>query len=424
MDLAQVSMEQGYRAYKVRGEGLMHKALKKINLNYKRNLTQDNTEELDQLAQAFCYDKAKDEYWNPPEYSLLWGSPLWDQASEAERLKLNHLYWVAYYAQIISAEIATIFFNQTSAASLYTVDEFANTCRMLDLESLQERSHINTFRTVGQATEQALFGDSLFMGPMKLPFSETMIYQNTDYFRRMVKNWMLKTYTLLSSGSVFIGCQYFTIRGLRTLNGKLIQHKLSQYFQNHPSQGDAPIPAKVSYHHFLDESYHFNSSTIISQDLVQLVKKPTTFEKWVVNMGVLGCQRDHYYFNSSVNGIFWYEPAMFQDVYRVLRSPVFAMNHPDAIEMMRQCFCKENQAMHKAHRLHKEAAQSYETYVADLEFLSPKARSMDLMKKSSIQQHLTRNLQAFSKFESGEIPSLSSYQPKMIGTSAATGGMA
>ena len=97
------------------------KALKKIQLNHKRNLAQDNTEDLDRLAADFDYHSNDDQYWNPQEFSLLWGTPLWNQASDHEKKVLNHLYWVAYYAQIISAEIATIFFNQTSAASLYCV---------------------------------------------------------------------------------------------------------------------------------------------------------------------------------------------------------------------------------------------------------------------------------------------------------------
>jgi hypothetical protein len=377
---------------------MQSRALKKIDLNYKRNRAQDNTDTLDELARSFDYESAAQEYWNPEEFSLLWGTPLWDQASAGERRVLNHLYWVAYYAQIISAEIATIYFNQTSAAALYSVDEFATTCRMLDMESFQERAHINSFRLVGERTEQELFGEPIFLYPMKTPYSETMIYQNTNALTRMMKSWLLKSFSLLSSSNVFIGCQYFTVRGLRTLNGKLVQHKLSQYYQNHPNKETAPIPAKISYHHFLDESYHFNSSTIISQDLVHLVPQPTPFEKWVVNQGVQGCQRDHFHFNSAVNGIFWYEPAMFDDVYKILRSKVFGMDHKAACQMMELCFGKENEGMQRSYQLHQEAALSYESYVADLDFLNEKSRSMTLMKSSTLENHLTTNRHALKRF--------------------------
>ena len=375
------------------------KALRKIDLNHKRNLAQDNSDELDRLAAGFSYEQNSQEFWNPEQYSLLWGTPLWNQASSDERKVLNHLYWVAYYAQIISAEIATIFFNQTSAAALFSVDEFASTCRMLDLESLQERAHINAFRKIGLETENQIFGEPVFMYDMKLPYTETMIYQNSNLVKALVKNWLLKSFTLLSSSNVFIGCQYFTVRGLRTLNGKLVQHKLSQYYQNHSDKDNAPIPAKISYHHFLDESYHFNSSTIISQELIKLIPKPTAFEKFVVNQGVIGCQRDHYNFNSAVNGIFWYEPALFKDIYRILRSKAFAMNHGDAMEMMRLCFTEENQGMIKSQALHEEATDSYVAYVSELEFLNQKAKSMDIMKQSTLDKHLKSNRREFQIFE-------------------------
>ncbi|MFH7029315.1 MAG: hypothetical protein ACHBN1_28960 [Heteroscytonema crispum UTEX LB 1556] len=41
---------------------------------------------------------------------------------------------MAYYSQIISAEIATIFFNQISAAGLYAPEDFRLVCDTLDLE--------------------------------------------------------------------------------------------------------------------------------------------------------------------------------------------------------------------------------------------------------------------------------------------------
>src|SRR5689334_2367313 len=111
------------------------KTLRKLDLNYRKNKTQDNTAAMDQLAREFCYADYKDDYWNPPQFSLLYGTPLWDGASQSQRIKLNQLYWVAYYSQIISAEIATIFFNQTSAAGLYSIEDFRLVCDTLDLES-------------------------------------------------------------------------------------------------------------------------------------------------------------------------------------------------------------------------------------------------------------------------------------------------
>src|SRR5262245_51628211 len=75
----------------------------RLELNLKRNKEQDQAEVIDAAAAAFRYDECKDSAWNPEEFALLYGTRLWDEASSTQRLALNHLYWVAYYAQIISA---------------------------------------------------------------------------------------------------------------------------------------------------------------------------------------------------------------------------------------------------------------------------------------------------------------------------------
>ncbi|MEO0771443.1 MAG: P-aminobenzoate N-oxygenase AurF, partial [Cyanobacteria bacterium J06649_4] len=239
---------------------------RKIQLNHRRNQQQDHTALLDAAAKNFRYADCCDRYWQPEKFSLLYGTALWEQATDDQKKLLNHLYWVAYYSQIISAEIATIYFNQTSAAGLYAHEGFRAICDMLDLESSQERSHINAFQTVARQVEAELFPAPLFSYPMRGPFKETMIFTDANRLQRRWKQLQLQAFGLLSAGNTFLACQYFTVRGLRTLNGKLVQHQLSQFCQN-IGQGDvesAPIPSQISHYHFLDESFHFNSSTLIS----------------------------------------------------------------------------------------------------------------------------------------------------------------
>ena len=200
---------------------------KKIEINHRRNAKQDHTELLDQAASRFNYADCKDAYWNPEEFSLLYGTPLWDQASESQRVILNQLYWVAYYSQIISAEIATIFFNQTSAAGLYGLEDFRSVCDMLDLESAQERAHINSFKVVSDAVEEELFGERCFSYEMRGPYAETMIFPDSNKLKSWWKSLQLRTFGLLSSGNAFVASQYFTVRAMRTLNGKMVQQQLS-----------------------------------------------------------------------------------------------------------------------------------------------------------------------------------------------------
>lgn len=373
------------------------KIYRKLQLNYHRNQQQDQTALIDQATSKFSYTNCQNEYWNPEEFSLLYGTPLWDQSTPSQRLILNHLYWVAYYSQIISAEIATILFNQTSAAGLYAQEDFRLVCDMLDLESAQERAHINAFKTISEQVEAALFGKRIFTYPMRGPYTETMVHADTNALKTWWKQLQLRSFGMLSSGNTFLACQYFTVRGVRTLNGKLVQHKLSQYYQNHAEKENAPIPAKISYYHFLDESFHFNSSTLLSHEVVTCLKKPTPFETFVANLGLRGCQKDHAHFSVAINGIFWYDPALYSAIYELLRSPVFAMSDPDAKQMISDCFTQETAGLHRSYQTHQEARASYQVYLEKVDYAWKSNREMSIMASSSIPRYLATQKKAISR---------------------------
>ncbi len=369
-----------------------------LDRNYRKNRAQDHTAGIDALAGAFRYEDCRAEYWHPEEYSLLYGTPLWDGASASQRLTLNHLYWVAYYSQIISAEIATILLNQTAAAGLNTLEDFRLVCDTLDLETSQERSHIHAFKTVGEAVEAELFGERLFTYPMRSMFTETMIFAHTNRAKTFWKRLQLHAFTLLSAGNAFIGCQYFTIRGLRTLNGKIVQHALAQPCLRRPDPDMMPVPARISWLHFLDESYHFNSSRLIGHDVLRSLPPPTRFERWVANRALAGCQRDHFHFSVAIKGIFWHDPALFAVIYRLLRSGVFGFDHREALVMMRRCFAEESDGLHAAHRVHTQAAESYRAFVAPLDYVSPDNRRMRIMSGSTLPRYLATTRTALERF--------------------------
>jgi hypothetical protein len=220
---------------------------------------------------------------------------------------------------------------------------------------------------------------------------------------KMWRRWQTKFYSVLSSDNPFVACQYFTVRGVRTLSGKIVQHQLAQYYMKHPDQENAPIPSQISYYHFMDESFHFNSSTIIGLDVINSLKEPTLFEKTIANMTLAGCQRDHYNFSSVIRGIFWYDPAMFKVVYKLLRSPIFMMSHSDAVYMMRQCFTKENEGVHLSFDTHQTALRSYREYVSDLRYVSRSNRDMKIMARQSLSKHMADKRREFERFEKRQL---------------------
>lgn len=373
-------------------------AVRKLEFNLRRNAEQDHTALIDDAAKRFRYADCRGEYWNPEPYSLLWGTPLWDEASPAQRVVLNQLYWVAYYAQIVSAEIATIFLNQVAAAGLYTLEDFRLVCDNLDLETKQERAHINAFKTVGEEVEHTLFGERLFTYPMRSLYDHTMVFADTSAASAFWRRLQIQAFTLLSSSNAFLGSQYLLVRGLRTLNGKLVQHQLSTCYAQHPDRERAPLPSAISYWHFMDESYHFNTSRLVGLEVPRALEAPTRFERWVVNRGVAGCQRDHFHYSVAINGIFWYDPALFPVIRKLLRSPVFGMDEGAAREMLAACFTRESEGLAAAAKTHEVAAESYRAFVEPVSWLDPANREMRHMRRNSVQDTLARNRRALARF--------------------------
>ena len=187
-------------------------------------------------------------------------------------------------------------------------------------------------------------------------------------------------------------------RGVRTLNGKLIQHQLSQFYSKSPNKAAAPIPSRISYCHFLDESFHFNSSTIISHDVLRSLPPPTKFERWVANLTLRGTQQDHFNFSTAINGLFWYDPALYPKIYKILRSPVFDMQPDEAKAMMWDCFTSESEGLRQSARSREIAMNSYKEYLAGIDYVDRANKEMALMARNSTQQHLDANRRELKKF--------------------------
>jgi len=371
---------------------------KRLELNLRRNRQQDHTAKLDRAAAAFDFAACRDEPWNPEGFALLWGTALWEQASATERIRLNQLYWVAYYSDIISAEIATIYFNQTSAAALYGLEDFRLVCDMLDLESSQERAHIAAFKTVGEAVEAELFGERIFTWEMRGPFAQTVTFADTDRLRDKVRRMLLRTFGVLSAQNAFIGCQYFLIRGLRTLLGKIVQHRLSTFAADFDDPERAPLPSQISAFHFEDESYHFNSSTILSHDVLRTLPAPTPFERFVMNRTVEGALRDLRPFSVVGDGLNWHDPQTFRVIYRVLRSRVFSMDHDEALQMMQRVYGEESDGLHRAHETHATALASYRQYLDGIDYLTEANRQVRHAEGPDIATALAANRRALERF--------------------------
>lgn len=374
------------------------RARRQLEFNRKRALAEDHTEEIDALAARFDYEACRESDWNPESFSLLWGTALWEQSTAQQRRVLNQLYWVAYYSQIISAEIATIYFNQIAAAGLYGVEDFRLVCDTLDLESRQERAHVAAFKSIGEAIEQSLFGDRLFTYSMRGPLGDTMVFSDTSRLKSAWRLVQLGAYSVAAPSRPTLAGYYLLIRGLRTLNGKLVQERLARYHDELTELDRAAIPARISKAHFIDESFHFNTSRIVAHEIPRLLPPATRAERWAVNRAVEGCQRDHIPASVAINGIFWHDPALFPTIYRLFRSEVFAMDRVEALHMLELCFGEESDGLHASIATHGNAVSNYRAFVDGIDILSPANRDMAIMAKTSVESRLRANQAALRRF--------------------------
>lgn len=219
--------------------------------------------------------------------------------------------------------------------------------------------------------------------------NEVSLWRDHDFFRYQLGQAVLaenqpSCVLRLSSENAFLSSQYMLIRGLRTLNGKLVQQRLSKYYSQSQNRETLPIPSAISYYHFMDESHHFNTSKIIGLEVTNSLPPPTKFEKWIVNQAVQGCQKDHFHFSPVVNGIFWYDPAIFKTIYTLFRSKHFEMDDQEAKEMLKKCFAEDNEGIQRAKETHAIAAASYKAFVEEVDHLSAKNKEMHLLSQIEI----------------------------------------
>ncbi|MFM7580266.1 MAG: hypothetical protein ACKO5Q_25450, partial [Microcystaceae cyanobacterium] len=71
---------------------------------------------------------------------------------------------------------------------------------------------------------------------------------------------------------------------------------------------------------------------------------------------------------------------------------------PEAMEMLRQCFTEESEGLHRSFQTHQEAIDSYQAYIAPLDYLSLANRSMTLMASNSPAKYLKRQVKALQSF--------------------------
>jgi hypothetical protein len=330
--------------------------IKVIEKTFNNNSDSDYTEKLAELGNEFNYASNSDYYWGDRDLSLLYGTPLYDAASERQKLALNHLYWVGNYNHTAVSEATTSIYNMVTTGVFRAVGGYDTLCRELEFETEQESYHIRTFQKIGFKSKMAIVGKtilgnshygkseqdnsnnwfkSLIPEPVQgyftsnkgsSPFSrdrdkalsaiaKMMLRDKQQYYSqylqdleakgepipapsdglggRIAPRYWLQFFTLHWGMSPFMACQYYSLRYTANAILKNQEYPYVRYFRELEQKGEhIPTPTAVSYYHLLDEAFHTTISQTIARDMYKDFPAPTAYEKFISGAIVAQMQRN------------------------------------------------------------------------------------------------------------------------------------
>jgi hypothetical protein len=375
------------------------KNLKQIEKIYETNKNSDYTEQIEKLPKNYNYDDNREYNWLFGEFSLLYGSRFYESASESQKKVLNHLYWICFYNYSIGGEIATMMFNQLTCGAFYHLGGYETLCHELDLETSQERVHVEAFRQIGRSTELALFGKLIFDRPLPDYLDAAVVHPQKQHKRNFGRKLAGMFVGAEISRSPFLASQYYVLRGLRNNQLKVKEYQHSLYSRERQKQGQfVSIPTLVSHYHCLDEAFHTSTSKLVSHEMYKDFAKPSAWELLVVNVLVRNLQFTMNTLSCAVPGIFSDDAAYMPLIYEMLRSPLFDLSAEEALQTIEDSFCKEHDGFHVAAKYHQRALKQNLEYLEGIDSLLGVNRELKIMASASIAKSLKNNIQAFQRF--------------------------
>jgi len=441
-------------------EEKVKKHIKLTEINYRRNSESDFTEKIEELDKNFNYSNNSEHYWSEPELSLLYGTPLYEEASPSQKKALNHLYWATQYNQTAATEANAVLYNQVTAGVFSLIGGYDTLCQELDLETAQERHHIHAFHMIGYKTKRTLLGSAfntslqgksykknvgakalgqrsqfftfkLQSSPlsafqdsaMRFITNKVVLKSQANYYSQYLRELeqkgesipaqttgllgqlgprpVLQFFTLNCGSSPFLTCLFYVTRFMANMLIKNYEYRYSHYYKELEKQGEfIPDPLAVSHYHLLDEAFHTTTSQLIAQDLYKDFPKPTAYEKFLANLTIYKSQK------VALSGLSGGIPAIFRtdadfmlSFYRLLQSPVFNMSSQEALQWLEKCLCQEQEGFHLTLKYHHRLLADMRRLFEPIDYLWPVNRELRLMASGgSINKAIQNNTKAFEQF--------------------------
>jgi hypothetical protein len=375
------------------------KHLKLTEITYRNNVESNYTEKIEELDKSFDYNSNSNSYWNEPELSILYGTPLYEAASPSQKIALNHIHWIGGYNLTAASETNTLFFNQLTANVFYNIGGYETLCHELDIETSQERYHIHAFRTIGEMTEMALLGE-IIIGDLLTKDESKEIHKGL--IGRLSPGLLGVIFRINWGSTPFLASQYYALRLIANMFLKNTEHRRSQYFMELEKKGEfIPAPTAVSRYHFLDESFHTTTSQLIAQELYKDFPKPTAYEEFMANLSIYMMQI------TLLNGLSGGVPGSFVKdktfvmplVYKILQTPLFGMSAKEALDWIEKCFCHEHEGFHVNLKYHQRLLSDLRRFFGKLDYVWPVNREMRVMASGgAINKAIESNTKFYKQF--------------------------
>jgi hypothetical protein len=422
-----------------------NKVIPILEKNFNKNLASTYTEIIENLDRNFDYNSNSNHYWSEPKFSLLYNTPLYEQASETQKLALNHLYWILRYKFTADSEIETSYYNTITADCLKDADsDYAMLVDLLALETAQESKHIHAFYQVNYQTIKSLLGKKALLNNSVSQDQKNVPAENSvsSLAENLIKNINLNTQKKDNSQQLgtlkdisqtplrytngffngiagqiaqlnpqffntqwgtnpFLAASFYGVRYMANLLLKSTEHSIYNYCR-HLQKNNAfvPAPTAISYYHFLDESFHTTTSLFIGRDFYKNLPKPTYDEKVIANLAILRTQSENF---SSISGIlpnrFLSDGYMIGFLMKVFQSPVFRMSEIEAKQWVEKCLCYEHEGFHSNLKHHNHLLTELRYFAEDVEYLLPINREMQVMASgASVNKAIKNNIADFKRF--------------------------
>ncbi|MFM5980914.1 MAG: hypothetical protein ACKO9I_10285 [Sphaerospermopsis kisseleviana] len=426
----------------------INKVIPLLEKNYGNNLDSDYTEKIQELDRNFKYTSNSNAYWSEPEHSLLYGTPLYEQASLSQKLALNHLHWVLFYKRVADSETELIHYNTITADCLMAANsEYKMLVELLAHETSQERHHIHAFCLVNYKTTKALLGKKALINPVsdEVSVREQKRVQSSNYLSsaaNLIAMFMLKSkkpsetensrdgkeaksqvsfptngfFNGLSGKSTqprrqffsdnwgsypFLAANFYAVRYMANLGLKNHEFGLHTYYKKLQKNNEfIASPTAISHYHFLDEAFHTTTSLFLGRDFHKYLPKPSRYEKWIANLAILQAQHENL---NAISGIstnrFLSDGDAIIFLMKLLQSPVFDMSAQEAMQWIEKCLCQEHQGFHVNLKVHNHLLSDLRKFAKQLDYLWPVNRNMSVMASGgSIKKSIQNNIKAFNEF--------------------------